>query len=333
MKKSFLMLGVAAMALASCTQNEVVEYADSRAIQFDTFVNNNTRAVTEVTGLTNFYVFGEFGSDTNYGQTVYANELNTTTHYWVASRSYLFGAYADGEGGKIDNATFNAAEKTLTFPDYTPKDTKDLVVATAVHTTDADVTNESAVDLTFNHMLSQVKFTFKTTDADAYTLKISDLQIEGAVTTATGTYKDENSTISWDPSNGQPSGTYQYAEIADVAVAAHDYTASDVKLVIPQSGTNSLKVTFKATISGPDFKDKSSTFTATLGYTAGAVAGTADNTWTPGFVYNYIATINGDQIDPTLEDQKIEFTTQVTSWQNAADTTHDGLVGTPVPGE
>lgn len=38
MKKSFLMFGVAAMALASCTQNEVVEYAENRAIQFDTFV-------------------------------------------------------------------------------------------------------------------------------------------------------------------------------------------------------------------------------------------------------------------------------------------------------
>lgn len=316
MKKSFLMLGVAAMALASCTQNEVVEYADSRAIQFDTFVNNNTRAVTEVTGLTNFYVFGEFGSDTNYGQTVYANELNTTTHYWVASRSYSFGAYADGEGGKIDNATFNAAEKTLTFPDYIPNNTKDLVVATAVHTTDADVTNESAVDLTFNHMLSQVKFTFKTTDADAYTLKISELKINQAVTTATGIYRD--GTIDWTTSTS--TGNYSYNDIEDVAVATNNYTASDVKLVIPQANTNNLTVTFKATISGPDFAEKSSTFTATLDYTAGEVTGTADNTWTPGYVYNYIATINGDQIDPTLENQKIEFTSTVTSWQNATDT-------------
>ncbi len=329
MKKSFLMLGVAAMALASCTQNEVVEYAENRAIQFDTFVNNNTRAVTEVTGLTNFYVFGEFGSDTNYGQTVYANELNTTTHYWVASKYYSFGAYADGEGGKIDNATFDADKKTLTFPSYTPVDTKDLVVATAVHTTDGTVTDESPVALIFNHMLSQVKFTFKTTDADAYTLKISNLKINGAVTTATGTYTD--GTIDWTTSPS--SGAYSYAEIADVAVATNNYTASDVKLVIPQADTNTLTVTFEATISGPDFAERSSTFTATLDYTAGEVTGTADNTWTPGYIYNYIATINGDQIDSTLGTQKIVFTADVTPWQNAADTTHDDLVGTPVLGE
>ena len=34
MKKGLLMLGAAAMMLASCTQNEVVEVAESRAIGF-----------------------------------------------------------------------------------------------------------------------------------------------------------------------------------------------------------------------------------------------------------------------------------------------------------
>lgn len=313
MKKSFLMLGVAAMALASCTQNEVVDYAENRAIQFDAFVNNNTRAVTEVTQLTNFYVFGEFGdADGSYGNKVYNNELNTTAHYWVANKYYSFGAYANGEGGKIDNAKFDADGKTLTFENYTPDDTKDLVVATQA----LQATPTVPVALTFEHMLSQVKFTFKTTDADAYTLKISELKINQAVTTATGIYSD--GTIDW---TSPSTGNYSYDDIADVAVAANDYTASDVKLVIPQTGTNSLQVTFKATISGSGIAEpKSSTFTATLGYTAGGVAGTEDNTWTPGYVYNYIATINGDQIDPTLENQKIEFTSTVTSWQNATDT-------------
>ena len=41
MKKSLLMLGAAAMMLASCTQNEVMEVAESRAIGFDAFVNNS----------------------------------------------------------------------------------------------------------------------------------------------------------------------------------------------------------------------------------------------------------------------------------------------------
>lgn len=311
------MFGVAAMALASCTQNEVVEYAENRAIQFDAFVNNNTRAVTEVKNLNNFYVFGKFGDDAStYGNQVYANELNTTTHYWVASKYYSFGAYANGESGKIDNATFEAETKTLTFPSYTPDDTKDLVVATYALQAKADVTTNDPVSLNFKHMLSQVKFTFKTTDADAYTLKISDLRINNAVTKATGTYTD--GVIDW--STEPETGNYAYTEIVDVAVEENNYTASEVKLVIPQKNTNSLKVTFKATISGSGLAEKSSTFTADLAYAVGTVSGTEANTWTPGFVYNYVATINADQIDPDLVDQKIEFTPTVTPWKDANET-------------
>lgn len=322
MKKSFLMLGVAAMALASCTQNEVVEYAENRAIQFDTFVNNNTRAVTPVVSLTNFYVFGEFGDAAGtYGEQVYANELNTTTHYWVASKYYSFGAYANGEAGKIEKATFDANAKKLTFPGYTPNDEQDLVVATNALQAKDDVTTNDEVSLNFKHMLSQVKFTFKTTDADAYTLKISDLRINNAVTKATGTYTD--GVIDW--STEQETGNYAYTEIADVAVEGNDYTASEVKLVIPQKNTDNLKVTFKATISGSGLVERSSTFTADLAYAVGTVSETEANTWTPGFVYNYVATINADQIDPDLVDQKIEFTPTVTAWKDANETDNGEL--------
>lgn len=323
MKKSFLMFGVAAMALASCTQNEVVEYAENRAIQFDTFVNNNTRAVTPVVSLTNFYVFGEFGdAEDTYGSQVYANELNTTTHYWVASKYYSFGAYANGEAGKIENATFDANAKKLTFPGYTPNDAQDLVVATNALQANSNVAANTPVSLNFKHMLSQVKFTFKTTDADAYTLKISNLQINNAVTKATGTYTD--GVIDW--STEPETGNYAYTEIADVAIEENNYTASEVKLVIPQENTNSLKVTFKATISGSGLAERSSTFTADLAYAVGTVSGTEANTWTPGFVYNYVATINADQIDPILVNQKIEFTPTVTPWKPAADTDNGELV-------
>lgn len=323
MKKSFLMFGVAAMALASCTQNEVVEYAENRAIQFDTFVNNNTRAVTPVVSLTNFYVFGEFGDvEGTYGSQVYANELNTTTHYWVASKYYSFGAYANGEAGKIENATFDANAKKLTFPGYTPNDEQDLVVATNALKAKDDVTTNDEVSLNFKHMLSQVKFTFKTTDADAYTLKISDLRINNAVTTATGTYTD--GVIDW--TTEPKTGNYDYTEITDVAVEENNYTASEVKLVIPQKNTNSLKVTFKATISGSGLAERSSTFTADLAYAVGTVSGTEANTWTPGFVYNYVATINADQIDPILVNQKIEFTPTVTPWKDANETDNGELV-------
>ena len=59
MKKSLMMLGAAAMVLASCTQNEVMEVAENRAIQFNTFVDKNTKAVTVDESASNFYVIGK----------------------------------------------------------------------------------------------------------------------------------------------------------------------------------------------------------------------------------------------------------------------------------
>lgn len=47
MRKSILLLAAAA-ALASCTQSEVLEVAENRAISFDPFVGKATRAATEI---------------------------------------------------------------------------------------------------------------------------------------------------------------------------------------------------------------------------------------------------------------------------------------------
>ena len=323
MKKSLWMLGLAVAAMTSCTNEEVMEVAQNRAIGFNAFVNNNTRVITEVENLIGFYVFGEFGDvDGTYGTQVFNNESDKVVHYWQASKYYSFGAYADGDDTKIDNAIFNAASGTLTFPQYTPNDANDLVAAVTKLQSNTDVTANSPVSLTFGHMLSQVKFTFKTTDADAYTLKITELKIEGAASQATGVY---NGTATWN--TVQKNEGYAYAEIPDVAMAENDYTASVVRLVIPQASTNNLKVTFKATVSGSGMAEKSNTFEAYLDYAAGEVAGTTDNTWTPGYCYNYIATINADQIAPELENQKIEFTPTVTGWENAADTDKGELKG------
>lgn len=308
MKKPFLTVAVAALALAGCSKSETVEVANSRAIEFNSFVNKNTRAVTEVTQLNEFYVFG------NYSATdiVFNNESSTKTAYWVANQTYEFGAYYDG--GKNTNASFDYTTKTLKFTDYTPDNGKDLVVATASHETDADVTNEPKVQLNFKHMLSQVKFTFNTTAADAYTIKISDLKFS-AKQTETGTYNSTDDII-W-TGNGN-NAEYTYAEIADIAVEANGYTGSDVKFVIPQTKTNTIEVSFNATLNGPGLVEKTSTFTANLGYTASGNG--SDNTWTPGFRYNYITTINPEDINGDLK--KIEFEVkEIEGWKDATDTT------------
>lgn len=332
MKKSIYLLGMAVAALSSCSQSDVVEMPENTAIKFNSFVNNNTRTATPVeTTVSKFFVFGEYGdADNNYGTKIFNNEPSTAIHYWEATKSYAFGAYADGEGGELDDeaVSFEANTQTLTFTNYAPqKDGKDLIAAVAKHQTDGDVTNETAVSLPFEHMLSRVKFTFKTTDADAYTIKISNLRIEGAVSKATGTYKGTDK-IDW--SITSESAGYAYNDILDVAMKESNYTASDEQFVIPQASTNTLKVKFTATVSGLGLVEKSSTFEAELGYDPAATEKGTANTWTPGYIYNYIATINADQINPDLEDQKILFTTTVENWKDANDTDNGELTGTPV---
>lgn len=323
MKRSLFLLGMAAAALSSCTNEDVVDVAQNRTIRFDTFVNNNTRAVTEVTteNLSSYYLFGKYGDATeNYSELVFDNEPSSAIAYWTANKYYAFGAYANGNGNQIDNAIFDANTGKLTFPGYTPDDEKDLVAATARAEAGADVTNKDAVPLQFAHMLSQVKFTFKTKVADSYTIKISDLKFN-AVKTADGSYSkttESTGTIDW--AENTSSGDYTYKEMSDIADKNKNYTDSDVKLVIPQDNTNLISVTFTATLSGPGIDDEvNKKFTANLGYEAGSISDTEANTWTPGYRYNYMATINADNINSDLEE--IKFTTAVTRWEDANDTT------------
>lgn len=319
MKTNLFLLGMAVAAFSSCTNEEVTDVAQNRAIKFNQFVENNTREVQEVESLSSFYVFGKFGEISNsYTTQIFNNESQDTPYYWVANKFYIFGAYADGNNGKIEDVTFDSAKKQLVFTNYSPDDTKDLVAAISdeVESGDNPTTNDNKVSLTFHHMLSQVKFTFNTTDAESYTLNITNLTLHAAKT-GTGTYSTSGAT--WRTSNYTPSindneNKYIYDEVVDVSDTSYE---AQSKLVIPQNKTHELKVTFTATITGAGLMNKTANFEATLAVGEN-IAGTSDaNTWMPGYRYNYTATINGDDIDPDLKEQKIKFTPSVTPWEDA----------------
>lgn len=340
MKKSLFVLGVAVAALASCTSEEVVDVAQNRAIKFDSFVNNNTRAVTEVPAgeiaTSDFFVFGNYADDINntYSGIAFNNDKADRQVAWVNNKVYRFAAYADGAGNNLtttDQVVYTVNDQKLEFKNYTPDDAKDLVAAiTDVTTAVNTATNIEKVSLSFKHMLSQVQFTFKTQiDAD-YTLEISNIKVN-AVRTANGTYiKDQDPTWTAVTENDGKSD-YEYETIVDLAKPATDatvdpdyFTASVGKLVIPQSGTNQLSVTFDVKLWGHDILEgtpKTAKLKGMLTYTPASGEnvtgkGTA-NTWTPGYKYNYTATIEMKDIDPTVK--IIEFTPTVTDWIPADD--------------
>lgn len=352
MKKSLLMLGVAVAALASCTQNEVMEVAEGRAIQFSTFVNNNTKVVTEVPkgdlASSEFYVFGNYGTDqsTWTGQ-AYKNETGDTKYYWEANNYYRFGAYANGAGGKIDNATFSAADQKLTFPAYTPDDACDLIACVpAQEGPVSDATTQNAVQLNFKHMLAQVAFEFTTDAADIYELKISNVKINGAINKTEGSINQAGA-ITWKTDGATKEGyTYEDftdgVDIADGNLTPTPRTKMQSKLVIPQdlpTAADYITVTFTATLKdGNDASGtiKSQDFKANLSFTqqtGDGINDPASNKWTAGYRYKYTTKITADMIDDTLTDKEIEFTATVEDWKDASDTTidEDDLTSTPTP--
>lgn len=336
MKKSFFVLGVAVAALTSCTNEEVVDMPQSRAIQFGTFVNHSTRSnVTETTEQTlkKFFVFGNYGEDT--WTPVYTNvEVTggtvgeqgqvwtpTQTAYWQKGKKYRFAAYSDG-GNQNNNVSFKANDQQLVFNSYTVDNTKDLIVAIPVDVT-AKASDNDPVNLSFYHMLSQVKFTFENKDSHDYKMKISDIKVN-AVKTATGiaTYKSTGNgapAIDW-KTKSATKDDYQFKDLEDIAEEVKGDSHSTTCFVIPQSNEN-LEVTFTATFSDNSGKEiASNEFTGKLAH-SGTIEGSKQNEWTSGFKYNYTVEINGSTVKPDLKEQIIEFKViDVDEWMNASNT-------------
>ena len=99
------MMGMAALALASCTNEDVVNIPENKAIGFDAFVGNTTKAVTplDLAGLKGadggFYVFGGYetvpdvfnNTNVKWNGSAWAySPLN----YWKVGEEYKFAAYA-----------------------------------------------------------------------------------------------------------------------------------------------------------------------------------------------------------------------------------------------
>lgn len=201
MKKGLWMLGLAAAAMTSCTQNEVLEVAENRAIGFeDVFVGKATRAaaptentVTELQKAGNgFYVYGGYETVTNVFANTHVtyNSSNTPkwgyspTRYWVANQKYKFVAYAPdmevtptfayGEGTGSNNAQ-------LTFENVVVTGTsqKDFIVAKSGVITPNDNSYNTAVKFNFFHALSMIKVTLRNGFADGVKVAISNFEITG----------------------------------------------------------------------------------------------------------------------------------------------------------
>lgn len=206
MKKGLWMLGLAAAAMTSCTQNEVLEVAENRAIGFeDVFVGKATRGVTativdKASDLhgddKGFYVYGGYETVTDVFDNTHVTYSSGSTpewgyspiRYWVKDKYYKFVAYAPVMNvtptfSYGTTSTPSANDATLTFTDVvidgTVNNQKDFIVAKSGVIIPGNNTYNTAVTFNFFHALSMIKVTLRNGFADGVKVAISDFQITG----------------------------------------------------------------------------------------------------------------------------------------------------------
>lgn len=321
MKKSLFMLGVAVAALASCTQSEVLDIAESNVIKFDNaFVGKPTRAVTAPelnnTKINDIYVFADksglvFDSNNWHVYRVAGQEWGYDGKLvpW-GNGSYTFIAYAgeklstDGTDNKVE---YNSSVvNSLKFTNITIDNNSqyDLLYSKAIErniTGSSD--DKSEIQFTFNHLLSMVQFTLNSGFGKDVTLTISDFKFYGVKTkeTFTGDNNGDGTWTSTSTRNAVSNNPFTAAtNPADVA----QYNPTDPKsvvnswFVIPQDNSDNddpvEMVQFKVVAyDGTNTEEK--VITAKL----------PKITWVKGYRYNYIL-----NIDPTamgIEDKYITF--------------------------
>lgn len=287
MKKSFLMLGVAAMALASCTNDEVLNVAENRAIGFDAFVGKPTKADITNESIDKFYVYGGYDSDLDNvfnNVTVSLKEGKwqyDNTQYWSPDKNYTFQGYAPETG------TASASTKGVNFTGFVANGETDLLVS-EVKSVEANtaISSSTAIQLSFRHVLSKIKFKF-TTDLENVNITITDLKVNALPNK--GDYTNNGTTGEWETKEG---GNYT---LASTGTLTNDKElVSGEAIVLPQTPSN-IQVSFTVSATGGLTLSKSHTVTL------------PNTKLEEGKVYVYTAAITSSNIDPSGELKPITF--------------------------
>ena len=240
MKKLFIsMLAVA--AVTACAKDEAISL-NQESIDFGApFVENSTRATDPSLGTTDkpfkkFQVWGTAGdvaiyAGENVTGTVGPNSVWTCAkqNFWVNGVVYKFAAVANGDAN-VDMKTKVTAENGLPKTiSYTADGVSDLIYAENFGPEDNGIVGKpagqnSAVALTFNHLLAKAKFTVTTgAIVDGYQYKVTNIKITNAY--GSGDYNVANGTWSDTTDKAQ---TFD-----DITVNAISVESANEKLLIP----------------------------------------------------------------------------------------------------
>lgn len=250
MKK--IVFAIAALAMfAACTKSQVLDSLEPESIGFkDSFIDNVTKTTDNSFSASNlpqsFLVYGTTKHGSNNAVSIFdAVEVSKSgeeytygqnyTQYWIKDNVYEFAALVNADKNKVTVTDLlpNSLVYTASYAtDGSVADTPDLLYSTADATGLAS--NNPKVAFTFNHLLSNVKFTVKNTmtnnPADnLYEYEVTDIQIKNAYTSGKCTL----STKKW-TEQATPDKVVKFGNVEPVGAAETRSASSDfARLLIP----------------------------------------------------------------------------------------------------
>lgn len=339
MKKSLIILAAAAIALAGCAKSEVLKIAQDRVIGFEPFVENQTKAVNDITDgsadFKEFYVFGEKATKNSSDAYVtdgnlYLSHVQVTggkgnwtysPHVpWIANSRFRFAAYANGKGdgtstaAKLENVQFRSATTEqqnwgLNITNYTVGDDDLIIAIPGEKVVDEIESSPASVGLTFKHVLSKVIFQFRysaNTNNQTLKLEINPFEFQAYDTgDCTATYTGDETTATIGASWTTTGSKVAYNFFEQVGGQNQTWTSGNIQsemYVIPQPNS---EVEIDEIVIHSKNANGEITNTTTYEDVSLEISGHTD--WKPGYVYRYIA-------DIIPGEHYIHFTTSVTSW-------------------
>ena len=303
--KKFLVMVLATISMVACMNEEITEMPNGGEISFDNaFVENSTRAELNSDNLADFAVWAYAEEPQNV---VFAGEEVEKTNgvwgyqgkqYWLPGKTYYFAAVAPYEGNWSDAVVDGGKLESVNF---TNDGNVDLLYATANQVGKSANEGNSAVQFTFSHILSKVKFNFMNglvTNQGNNKIIVKNVTMKVA---ETATWNGS----AWSSLDGEVA--LNFGSTGDAAIALNDDADTKALFVIPSSDV--FDISFDVEVY---FGNNSN-----VAYTKAMNSTVTGIELVKGHAYNFTAVITPE----TLNLGDIEFDADVEEWIPGGDVT------------
>ena len=195
MNKSIYICAAAAMMLASCSNDEVVEQAQENAISFRSMMGANTRGVVaDVSNLNTLCVTAYQGTNLHFDNVIFQKDgtgffNSAKPYYWPETGELTFTVLSGNWSGTRDfTSSTEQWMKNVTIDDDISKQ-EDMTYVSKVRGTKADY-GKVGVPLEMKHALVQVQLNAKNTNPN-YVYKVKGFRLNNVVSNGDFDFKNE----------------------------------------------------------------------------------------------------------------------------------------------